>query len=139
MKITRNPRGGRGTISGPAASDSAGVFFRRPILSAWDNSLFPTLVWTQRPTAEPSASAVLAFLAAAAAPAAVELLLPMDLGRSKDCRNGGEEVELREQCARKKTVAAEWDELFTLPPLFIPPLGINVRSQPSMAKRKRPG
>jgi hypothetical protein len=80
----------------------------------------------------------LAFLAAVAAPAAVELLLPMVSRRSVDCGNGGEEVELREQCARKKTVAAEWDELFTLPPLFIPPLGIYVRSQPSTAKRKRP-
>jgi hypothetical protein len=84
--------------------------------------------------AEPSASAVLAFLAAAAAPAAVELLLPMASGRSVGCGNG--EVELQEQCARKKTVAAEWDGLFTLPPLFIPPLGIYVRSQPSTVKRK---
>jgi hypothetical protein len=80
----------------------------------------------------------LAFLAATAAPAAVELLLPMVSGRSEDCGNGGEGVELREQCARKKTVAAEWDELFILPPLFIPPLGIYVRSQPSTAKRKWP-
>jgi hypothetical protein len=56
--------------------------------------------------------------------------------RSKDGGNGGEEVELREQCARKKTAAAEWDGLFTLPPLFIPPLEIYVRSQPSTAKRK---
>jgi hypothetical protein len=52
-------------ISGPAASDSVGVFFRRPIFSVWDSSLSPTLVWTQRPTTEASASAVLAFLAAA--------------------------------------------------------------------------
>jgi hypothetical protein len=109
MKITRNPGGGRGTISGPAASESAGVFFKRPIFSAWDNSLFPTLDWTQRPTAEPSASAVLAFLAAAAASAAVELLLPMASGRSGVCGNG--EVELRERCARKKTVAAVRDGL----------------------------
>jgi hypothetical protein len=56
--------------------------------------------------AEPSASAVLAFLAAAAAPAAVELLLPMTSGRNEGCGNGGEEAELQEQCARKKTVAA---------------------------------
>jgi hypothetical protein len=107
MKITRNPRGGRGTISGPAVSDSAGAFFRRPIFSAWDNSLFPTLVWTRRTTAEPSSSAVLAFLAAAAAPAAVELLLQMASGRSEGCGNGDEKVELQEQCAKKKTVAAE--------------------------------
>jgi hypothetical protein len=96
MKITRNLGGGRGTISGPAASDSAGAFFSRPIVSAWDNSLFLTLVWTQRPTTEPSASAVLAFLAAAAAPAAVELLLPVASGRSEGCGNGGEKVELQE-------------------------------------------
>jgi hypothetical protein len=104
IKITRNPRGGRGTISGPAASDSAGAFFSRPIFSAWVNSLFPTLDWTQRPTAEPSASAVLAFLAAAAAPAAVELLFPMASGRSGACGNG--EVGLQEHCARKETMAA---------------------------------
>jgi hypothetical protein len=36
-------------------------------------------------------------------------------------------------------VAAEWDGLFTLPPLFIPPLEICVRSQPSTTKWKRPG
>jgi hypothetical protein len=89
---------------------------------------------------EPSASAILAFLAAApvAAPAAVELLLPMASGRSDGCGNGAERVKLQEQCARKKTVAAEWDGLFTLPPLFIPLLEICVRSQPSMTKWKRP-
>jgi hypothetical protein len=83
----------------------------------------------------------LAFLAAAlvAAPAAVELLLPMASGRSVDCGNGAERVELQEQCARKKTVAAVWDGLFTLPPLFILPLEIYVRSQPSTTKWKRPG
>jgi hypothetical protein len=43
IKSTRNPGGGRGMISGPAARDSAGVFFRRPIFSAWDSSLTPTL------------------------------------------------------------------------------------------------
>jgi hypothetical protein len=58
---------------------------------------------------EPSASAVLAFLAAAlvAAPAAMELLLPMVSVRSKDCGNGVEGEELQEQCARRKTVAVE--------------------------------
>jgi hypothetical protein len=77
-------------ISGPAASDSAGVFFRRPIFSAWDSSLSPTLVWTQRPTTEPSASAVLAFLVAAlaAAPATEEFLFPMSSVRSKSYGNG---------------------------------------------------
>jgi hypothetical protein len=123
-------------ISGPAASASAGVFFRRPIFSAWDNSLFPTLVWTQQPTMGPSASAVLAFLAAALA--AVELLLPMDSGRSTIAEMELREQKLQEQCARKKTVAAEWDGLFTLPPLFIPPLEICIRSQPSAIKGKRP-
>jgi hypothetical protein len=123
-------------ISGPAASDSAGAFFRKPIFSACDNSLSPTLVWTQRPTMEPSALAVLAFLAAA--PAAVELLLPMASVRSKDCRNGNDGEELQERRARKKTVAAEWDGLFTLPLSFIPPLEIYVRSQPSTTKWKRP-
>jgi hypothetical protein len=127
-------------IFGPAASDSAGAFFKRPIFSAWDNSLSPTLVWTQRPTMEPSASAVLAFLAAApvAAPAAVELLLPMVSVCSEDCGNGVEGEELQEQCAGKKTVAAAWDRLFTLPLLFIPPLEIYVGSQPSTTKWKRP-
>jgi hypothetical protein len=77
-------------ISGPVASDSASVFFRRPIFSTWDSSLSPTFVWTQQPMAEPSASAVLAFLVAApvAAPAAVELLLPMGSVRSKNYGNG---------------------------------------------------
>jgi hypothetical protein len=56
--------------------------------------------------------------------------------RSEDCGNGVEGEELQEQCARKKTVAAEWDGLFTLPLLFIPPLEIYVRSQPSTTKWK---
>jgi hypothetical protein len=58
---------------------------------------------------EPSASAVLAFLAAAlvAAPVAVELLLPMVSVHSEDCRNGVEGEELQEQCARRKMVAVE--------------------------------
>jgi hypothetical protein len=82
----------------------------------------------------------LAFLAAApvAAPAVVEPLLPMVSVCSEDCGNGAEGVELQEQCARNKTVAAEWDRLFTLPPLFIQPLEIYVRSQPSTVKWKRP-
>jgi hypothetical protein len=48
--------------------------------------------------------------------------------RSKDCGNGVEGEELQEQRARKKTVAAEWDGLFTPPLLFISPLEICVRS-----------
>jgi hypothetical protein len=63
--------------------------------------------------AEPSASAVLAFLAAAAAPAAVELLLSKASGRSEGCGNGDGKVELQEQCARTKTAVAEWDGLLT--------------------------
>jgi hypothetical protein len=58
--------------------------------------------------------------------------------RSKDCGNGDDGEELQERRARKKTVAAEWDRLFTPPLLFISPLEICVRSQPSMAKWKRP-
>jgi hypothetical protein len=54
--------------------------------------------------------------APAAAPAAVELLLPMVSARSRSVGNGDEGEELQEQCARKKTMAAEWDGLFT-PPL----------------------
>jgi hypothetical protein len=81
----------------------------------------------------------LAFLAAApvAAPAAVEPLLPMVSVCSEDCGNEAKGVELQEQCARKKTVAAEWDGLFTLPSLFILPLEIYVRSQPSTTKWKQ--
>jgi hypothetical protein len=113
-------------ISGLAASDSAGVFFNRPIFSSWDSSLSLTLVWTQRPTMEPSASAVLVFLVVApvTAPAAEELLFPMASVHSESCGNGDGGEELQEQCARKKTVAAEWDGLFTPPLLFISPLEI---------------
>jgi hypothetical protein len=87
---------------------------------------------------EPSASAVLAFLAAVpvAAPTAVELLLPMVSVCSEDRGNGVEGEVLQEQCARKKTVVAEWDGLFTLPLLFISPPEIYVRSQPSTTKWK---
>jgi hypothetical protein len=60
-------------------------------------------------------------------------------GHGNDRGNGAEEARLQEQCARKKTVAAEWDGLFTLPPLFIPHLEICVKSQPFTAKWKRPG
>jgi hypothetical protein len=89
-KITRKPGGGRGTISGLTASDSAGSFLRRPIFSAWNSSLSPTLVCTQLPTTEVSVSAVLAFLAAvpAVAPVAVEPLLPMGSARGKGSVNG---------------------------------------------------
>jgi hypothetical protein len=33
--------------------------------------------------------------------------------RSRSVGNGDEGEELQEQCARKKTMAAEWDGLFT--------------------------
>jgi hypothetical protein len=91
-KSTQNPGGGWGTISGPAVRTSTGSFFRRPIFSALASSLSPILVWTQFPTAGGSASAVLAFFAAAppAAPAVVELLLPMTLVLNKNfARVGG--------------------------------------------------
>jgi hypothetical protein len=109
MKIIRNPGGGRGMISGPAASNSAGVFLRRFIFSACDSSLSPTLVWTQLPTIEVLSSTVLALLAAApaAAPVAEEPLLPMRSARGKGSENGcGQEKQLQ-QSARRKTVAAE--------------------------------
>jgi hypothetical protein len=47
-------------------------------------------------------------------------------GRSSE--NGDEGDELQEQCAGKKMMAVEWDELFTPPLLFIPPLEIYVGS-----------
>jgi hypothetical protein len=96
-------------ISGPAASDSTSVFFKRLIFSTWDSSLSPTLVWTQRPTTEASASAVLAFLVAALAAALVveELLLPMDSARGKGYENGYGQRKQLLQSARRKTVAAE--------------------------------
>jgi hypothetical protein len=52
----------------------------------WDSSFSPTLVCTQLPTTEVSASAVLAFLAAA--PVAVEPLLPMESVRGKGSMSG---------------------------------------------------
>jgi hypothetical protein len=45
-----------------------------------------------------------------------------------ECGNEAEGVELQENCARKKTVAAVWDGQFTLPPLFISSQEIYVRS-----------
>jgi hypothetical protein len=66
--------------------------------------------------------------APAAAPAAEELLLPMGSARGRSSENGDEEEELQEQCAGKKTMAAEWDALFTPPLLFISPLEIYFRS-----------
>jgi hypothetical protein len=79
------------------------------------------------PTTEASASPVLDFLAAAA-PAAEELLLPVGSARGRSSENGDKGEELQEQCARKKTMAAEWDRLFTPLLLFISPLEIYVGS-----------
>jgi hypothetical protein len=52
----------------------------------------------------------------------------MSSARGRSSENGDEGEELQEQCARKKTMAAEWDGLFTPPLLFISPLEIYVRS-----------
>jgi hypothetical protein len=48
--------------------------------------------------------------------------------RGRSFENGDEGEEQQEQCARKKMMAAEWDELFTSPLLFISPLEICDRS-----------
>jgi hypothetical protein len=52
----------------------------------------------------------------------------MGSARGRSFENGDKGVELQEQCARKKTMAAEWDRLFTPPRLFISPLEICDRS-----------
>jgi hypothetical protein len=107
-KITRKPGGGRGMISGPAARVSAGSFFRMSIFSASDSSLSPILVWTQLPTTEASVSAVLAFLAVAAAPATVKLLLPMAAALSESFARMEDEREASlEQNAREKMMTAD--------------------------------
>jgi hypothetical protein len=78
-------------ISGPTARVTAGSFFKMPIFSALCSSLSWNLVWTQLPTAGVSASAVLAFFTAApvAAPAVVELLLPMRAALNGDLTGMG--------------------------------------------------
>jgi hypothetical protein len=48
--------------------------------------------------------------------------------RGRRSENGDEGEELQEQCARKKTMAAEWDGLFTPPLSFISSLEIYVGS-----------
>jgi hypothetical protein len=97
-------------ISGQAVRISVGLFFRMPIFSVLAISLSTTLVWTQFPTAGESASAVLAFFVAAppAAPAAVELLLPMTVALSEDFTGmGGRRDVSQGQSARKKMTVAE--------------------------------
>jgi hypothetical protein len=81
-----------------------------PIFSALASSLSLILVWTQSPTAGGSASAVLAFFAAAspAAPVVVELLLPMTAVLNKNFTGmGGRRDASQEQSARKKMTVAE--------------------------------
>jgi hypothetical protein len=88
-----------------------------PIFSVLDSSLSPILVWTQLPTTEASASAVLALLAVTpvAALAAVELLLPMAAALNKNFAGMEDEREASlEQNARKKMTPAEWGEQLPL-------------------------
>jgi hypothetical protein len=110
-KSTRKPAGGRGMISRPAARVSAGSFFRMPIFSLLDSYFSWTLVWTHFPTTGMSVSAVLAFFAAVppAAPAAVELLLPMKVALNEDITGmGGRRDASQEQSARKKMIDPVW-------------------------------
>jgi hypothetical protein len=104
-------------ISRPATRTSAGSFFRRPTFSALASSLSPILVWTQCPTADWSASVVLAFFTAAppVAPAVVKFLLPMTAALSKNLAGmeGGRAVS-QEQNARKKMMAVEWGKQLPL-------------------------
>jgi hypothetical protein len=76
--------------------DSARLFLRMSIFSAFDNSLSPILVGTQLPMMEVSVSAVLALLAAlpAAALATIEPLLPIAAALS----NNSVGMEMRERC-----------------------------------------
>jgi hypothetical protein len=52
----------------------------------------------------------------------------MGSARGRSSENGDEGEELQEQCVGKKTMAVEWDGLFTPSLLFISPLEIYVRS-----------
>jgi hypothetical protein len=63
-----------------------------------------------------SASAILAFLAAApaVAPVAEEPLLPMRSAGGKGSENRGGQEEQQQQSARRKMVATEWGELLPL-------------------------
>jgi hypothetical protein len=63
-----------------------------------------------------SASAVLIFFAAAlpAAPAAVELLLPITAALSRNLRERRKERCVQEECALKKMMAAEWGKQLLL-------------------------
>jgi hypothetical protein len=54
-----------------------------------------------------------------AAPVAVELLLGMRSVRGKSSESGDGGEEQQEQCARRKTMAAEWGGLITPPLLFL--------------------
>jgi hypothetical protein len=98
-----------------------------PIFSALASSLSWILVWTQFPTVGVSASAVLAFYAAAppVAPAAVELLLPMEVVLNEDLTGmGGRRSASWEQNARKRMMtAAEWGKQLLLLCHFYPTTG----------------
>jgi hypothetical protein len=92
-------------ISGPAARVSAGSFFRMPIFSALASFFSWILVWIHFPTSGVSASAVLAFITVApsAAPATVDLLLPMKVVLNEDLIGmGGRRDASQERSARKK-------------------------------------
>jgi hypothetical protein len=105
-------------ISGLAMRTSAGSFFKMPIFSALYNFFSRNLVWTQLPIAGASTSAVLAFFTTApmAAPAAVELLLPMAVALNQDLMGNGSRDARQGQCARRNTMtAAEWGKQL-LPP-----------------------
>jgi hypothetical protein len=86
------------------------------------------LVWTQLPTTGVSASVVLAFFAATpvAAPAAVELLLPIKVTLNGDHAGmGGRKDATQEWSARKKMmIATEWGkQLLPLGFFFYPFVG----------------
>jgi hypothetical protein len=86
-----------------------------PIFSALCSSFSMNLVWT--PTAATSASAVLAFFAAA--PAAEELLLPMAAALNQALTGNGSKDARQGQCARRKTMmAAEWGKQLLPLPFF---------------------
>jgi hypothetical protein len=110
-------------ISGPAVRVSAGSFFKMPIFSTLASSFSWTLVWTQFPTAGVSASVVLAFFAAA--PAAVELLVPMKVAFNEDLTGmRGRRDASQERSARKKMMTvAEWGKQLLLLCHFYPTTG----------------
>jgi hypothetical protein len=87
---------------------SAGSFFKMPIFSALCNSFSRNFVWTQLPTAGALAFVVLAFFMAVlvAAPAAVELRLPMVMLLNQNLTENGRRGARQGQCTRRKTKTA---------------------------------